>query len=58
MPVFLRLFASERAMRWIFDFQVDLETPAGLDLPWPPRQGSRHRSIATDLSRLAGWLSP
>jgi 2-polyprenyl-6-methoxyphenol hydroxylase-like FAD-dependent oxidoreductase len=27
VPIFLRLFATERAMRWIFEYQVDLEAP-------------------------------
>jgi 2-polyprenyl-6-methoxyphenol hydroxylase-like FAD-dependent oxidoreductase len=26
VPLFLRFFANERAMRWIFEYQVDLET--------------------------------
>jgi 2-polyprenyl-6-methoxyphenol hydroxylase-like FAD-dependent oxidoreductase len=26
VPIFLRVFANERAMRWIFDYQVELET--------------------------------
>jgi hypothetical protein len=26
MPIFLRVFANERAMRWIFEYQVELET--------------------------------
>jgi 2-polyprenyl-6-methoxyphenol hydroxylase-like FAD-dependent oxidoreductase len=25
VPIFLRMFANERAMRWIFDYQVELE---------------------------------
>jgi 2-polyprenyl-6-methoxyphenol hydroxylase-like FAD-dependent oxidoreductase len=27
VPIFLRFFANERAMRWIFEYQVDLEAP-------------------------------
>jgi 2-polyprenyl-6-methoxyphenol hydroxylase-like FAD-dependent oxidoreductase len=27
VPLFLRLFANERTMRWIFDYQIDLGTP-------------------------------
>jgi hypothetical protein len=28
LPIFLRLFANERALSWMFDNEVDLETPA------------------------------
>jgi 2-polyprenyl-6-methoxyphenol hydroxylase-like FAD-dependent oxidoreductase len=27
LPVFVRLFASERAMSWMFDYEVELDTP-------------------------------